>query len=324
MVYLIYGEDTFRSRLKLEAIKEKYRAASGDMNLIELSGEGISWPELQNQISAAPFLANKRLVIIKFISKAPADVREKLVEYLEKVPASTVLFFYEIKLDLRMNLFKKLCSYQKNCEEFQLLEPLQAKRWAEKRFKDNGLAIERPALDRLIELVGIDLWRMSNEIEKIICYKFGDNKDIGRVTIGDIDLLTNALPQANVFHLIDALHGRKLNQALSVLEDLMLVGEEELRLLGLIVSQFRNLLIVADLKDKFPAWNNFTIAKESGLKPFVVSKLLSQLRLLDKIWLKKSYQNLADVDWQIKTGAIEPHLGLNLLVLKVCGNFNTR
>ena len=84
MIYLLYGEDTFRSLEKLKAVKAKYRQASGDTNLVVIDAAEMTFDEIWQKISALPFLSSKRLVIVKdLITAGSALVQEKILKNLK-------------------------------------------------------------------------------------------------------------------------------------------------------------------------------------------------------------------------------------------------
>lgn len=327
MFYLIYGEDSYRSKQKLEAIKEKYRSLCGDSNLVDINAEDSTFDSLVGQISTMPFLANKRLVVLRYLSKAKDDVREKLLNYLPKMPDSTVLFFYEEKADMRLTFFKTLLKNKKQCEEFKLLDEPAVKKLVQIETEKAGLKINPMALNQLIGLIGVNLWDIFNELEKIIAYKIGQknyqkNSMWEVISQDDVLLLVSENPQVNVFNYIDSLQGKNISCAIKDLDQLLRLGENELRLFGLIVSQFRNLVLVKDLLQGNPAMNNFQISKLSGINPYVVSKLAVQCRKVSFEWAKKAYGLLGEIDYQIKSGELEPKLALNLLTIRLCGNLD--
>ncbi|MBI3261100.1 hypothetical protein HYZ64_01865 [Candidatus Berkelbacteria bacterium] len=49
-IYLIYGEDTFRSRQKVEAIRARYRDKFADLEIINLAGDSVDFQELESKL----------------------------------------------------------------------------------------------------------------------------------------------------------------------------------------------------------------------------------------------------------------------------------
>lgn len=312
MILFFYGQDTFRLRQKLRELKTKFVTASlGDTNLAILDGKSVTFDEFIRQILAMPFLAKSRLVIVENILKdGKKDILEKMPEALVKVPKSTVLVFVEEGApDRRTAIFKKL-NKPGQAQEFKLLEPEPLRRWIKKEVETRGGKIDPQATSKLAEYVGNDLWRMSNEIDKLTTY----NKQL---TTENIELLVNSQIQANIFNLIDDAARKNLGAATKELYKLLKTGQNELYILTMIIYQYRNLLVIKDLSQRLKPNNRWTLAKKTGLHPFVIQKSLAIMSGYTLEDLKKIYGRLLDFDVRIKTGKIEPRTALELLIFEI-------
>jgi len=317
MILFLYGEDSYRSHEKLEQIKQKYISASlGDTNLaiLDLEDKSINYDQITRQILAMPFLAKTRLVITKnLLSKGSKSIQEKVEEFLKKVPDSTALLIYEGgKADQRTKLFKTLVKLSQS-QEFKPLDPSQLKKWISDRLQENKLNADNSVIDKLIEYVGNDLWRQTNEINKLISFNNGL-----QLTGEQAELLINPKIKSNVFDLIDSIANKNIQKSHNELQKLLKTGENELYILSMIVYQFRNLLIVKDIIDKSKNSNSFQVAKEAGINPYVLSKTILQAKNFSLEDLKYIYNQLMESDLKIKTGKLEPKLALDLLILEIC------
>ena len=312
MILFFYGQDTYRMRQKLKALKEKFISASlGDTNLAVLDGQTVTFDEIIRQIFALPFLAKSRLVIIEnILQKGKKEILESLAEKLGHVPKSTVLVFVEEGLpDRRIAIFKKL-NQPGQAQEFKLLEPEPLRRWIKKEVESRGSQIDSAATAKLAEYIGNDLWRQSNELDKLLAYQ-------KNITCENIELLVNPQIEADIFYLIDNIARQNLKGAIKELYKLLKAGENELYILTMIVYQYRNLLILKDLIERTKTNNRWALAKKAGLHPFVVQKSLAVLPKYSLGQLKKIYGQIADFDIKIKTGKIEPRTAIELLIFKL-------
>ncbi|TSD00325.1 MAG: Uncharacterized protein Athens071425_630 [Parcubacteria group bacterium Athens0714_25] len=82
------------------------------------------------------------------------------------------------------------------------------------------------------------------------------------------------------------------------------------------VYQFRNLLKIAGLYFSGLS-NEYAIAKETKLHPFVVKKGLAQVRTMDIKKIKNIYRNLAEIDLKVKTGKMDIILALDKFVVEI-------
>lgn len=312
MILFLYGADNYRLNRKIKQLKEKFISASlGDTNLAILDGTTISYSELARQVLALPFLSKSRLVIVNQLFGAKKDVIDKIVDFLPKVPQATVLVIaQEGNPDRRTKLFKTL-NKPKISQEFKPLEGEYLRRWIRKEFELRSSNYEVGTIEKLIEYVGSDLWRMANEIEKLTTY----NKQL---TTRDIDLLVQPQIQSNIFDLMDFVAQKNARGALKELNRLIGEGKAEPYILSMIVMEYRNLLIIKDLTDRAGGnANSYALAKQAGLHPFVVQKTLALTRNYALGDLKKVYRTLLDFDTKIKTGRMESRVALELLIFKL-------
>ena len=163
-------------------------------------------------------------------------------------------------------------------------------------------------MDMLINFVGNDLWRMTNEIDKLCAFKPTIEKD-------DVELLVKPDIQTDIFKTIDALASKDKKQALYLLHKHLEDGDSPLYLLSMITYQFRNLLIIKELQESGKPYAS--IVKKSGLHPFVVKKSYYLCGKFSMPELKKIYYKIFQADLDIKIGKIEPETALDLLVSEI-------
>ena len=317
MILFLYGEDTYRIKQKLDAIKSKYIDTNlGDTNLsvLDFSDKKYDYTDVTRSILAFPFLSNKRLVVIKNLLKSKnKNLEEQVSGFLEKVPESTNLIFVEDKIpDKRSSLYKKLAKI-KMAQEFEPLDSYKLKKWIENEVGSLGGSIEKTAIDKLIEYVGSDLWRLSNELRKVTGYNL-------QVTSEIVEKLVKPKIESNVFGLIDAISQKNDKLAVKSFSDLIENGENELYVLTMIIYQFRNLLIVKEIVDQNQSRqiSKFEMAKLSGLNPYVAEKSMNQIKNFSFGDLKDIYEKLFQYDYKIKIGKIEPKIALNVMIMEFC------
>ena len=220
-----------------------------------------------------------------------------------------ILFYEEDKVDKRNILFKFLKKEAK-CQEFELLTGQKLKNWIKKEFEKYRTKIDPFVLEKLVDYVGNDLWRMENEIKKLVSFK---NKK--EVKTDDVNLLIRSKIETDIFKTIDAMASKNRKEALDLLHKHLEKGDSPLYLFSMINYQIRNLLTVKDLVEKNKPYN--LILKESGLHPFVVRKSCYQSRKFTFLELKKIYQKIFQVDLDIKTGRLQSEIGLDLFISEI-------
>lgn len=316
MISLLHGEDSYRSRQKLNQIKEEFKIKDpSNMNLIVLDGENLELGDFKSQVESIGFLSDKRLVVVSDLFSNGKNQKE-IVDYLSNSSLdSDVVFYEEVKLDGR--LIKKL-SKNMEIEEFNLLKGFALSDWVEKEIKKQGARAEKAAVEKLVLYVGSDLWQMANEINKLIAFSDKEQGTKDKViTSDDVELLVKANFNNSIFDLVDAIGNKRSKLATKLIHKFLESGESELSILGMINWQFRNLLMVKDLLSQGASQGE--IIKKTGLHPFVAQKTSWQVKNFEISELKKIYGKLVGADQAIKTGQIEPDLALELLVVGLCG-----
>lgn len=312
MIYFLYGEDNYRSKRKLEEIILGYKKVhKSGLNLIYIDAKNSDFNNFYSNFRVSSMFAEKKLIVLKNVF-SDIKFQEDFLENLKKLQdlKDIVVVFEDCAVDQRTKLFK---AFQKNtkCQEFNYLTPANLKKWIIIEFTQNKVKIESAAVELLINFVKNDLWRLSNEINKLSNYKTA-----GIIKKEDIELLVKPDIENDIFKTIEAMASKNKKLALTLLHKHLDGGDNTLYLLSMIAYQFRNLLIVKELIDKKNQYQ--IIVKKSGLHPFVVQKTFSLCSQFSLNELKKIYQKIFQIDLDIKTGKIEAELALDLFVYEFC------
>jgi len=308
MIIFLYGQDTYRSRRKLNEIVEHYKKIhKSGLNLKYFDGKTVDFEEFKNEIQSVSMFAEKKLIILEEAFTNQNFKEGFLKTSKQFTDSNNIILFYEIeKISSSDPLFKFLEKHAKS-QEFKLLKGENLKNWVKKEIENYKVKINSVALRKLTDYVGDNLWQMVNEIKKLASYK--KNKEI---RVEDINLLVKPKIEPEIFKTIDAIASKNKKQALELIHKHLEKGDSPSYLLSMINFQFRNLLIIRDLieKNKSP----YILSKEAQLHPYVIKKSYSQARKFKIDELKKIYQKIFQVDLAIKTGKIDPETALDLLI----------
>ncbi|PKL72592.1 DNA polymerase III subunit delta [Candidatus Kuenenbacteria bacterium HGW-Kuenenbacteria-1] len=313
MFIFLYGEDSFRSKEKLKELIKKFQKEIdfSNSNILIFEGEKIDINKLEQAILTDGFLAKKRMIIIKnLFSQCQNDkFLEKILNILNQENENILIFWEKEKIDIKNNIKKKIfekLKKEKFTWEFSILIGIKLKDWVKKRIENQGAKIENQALENLIIMVSSDLWRMSNEINKLCTYKLGEV-----IYKEDVDLLVAKKINENIFNLVDALGNKNKILALKLINDQLKTNNSVYYLLAMIIRQFRILLQIKDLSLKNESANWRTQLK---LHPFVIQKASIQANKYSFDQLKNIYQQLLEIDIQLKTSQINSKILLNLFI----------
>lgn len=313
MIIFLYGSDSYRSHHKLNEIIEEYKKIhKNGLNLrffdCEESDSVID--NLKDEVRQSSIFKEKRLNIITNLFSS-ALVREKFSEGVKDLLKSDDIIVVYEEQDIKKSdpLFKNLLKSAKS-QEFKELSGAQLIKWIEKEFEYRKTRIDPLALNLFLDYVGNDLWRLFNEIEKLVNFKNGKT-----ITVPDIKLLIRPKIENDIFKTIDAISQKDKKQALNLLYSHLDNGDSPIYLLSMMAWQFRNILMVKDLLEKNKPYD--LIVKKTGLHPFVVKKSYYQSQKFSLSAIKKIYQRIFEVDLGMKTGKIDQEMALDLLIAEM-------
>ncbi len=307
MLILLYGEDTYRSREKLNEIIQEYQAKhQTGLNLMHFAENNLEFNKIREKIEAVSMFDEKKLIVLENIFKNK-DFQDIFFKYANKNKLKNnqdIIIVLYSREKLPITALKRKVSM---LEEFKPLEGMNLNNWIKKEINKNQAEINPEAINKLIAYVGNDLWQINNEIKKLISYKAGQI-----INTQDVELMIKSKMDLNIFKTLDALAQKDKKTALRLLHEHLEKGENEIYLLSMFIYQIRSLLKLKDLIDKGTPFYN--LAKISKLHPFVVKKSSEQLRNFTLDQLKKIYQQLLEIDLKIKSGRIDGTTALDLLI----------
>jgi DNA polymerase III delta subunit len=311
MIYFIYGQDSYRSKRKLEEIIKGYKTKhKSGLNLVYIDAKNSDFKDFYSNFKITSMFAEKKLIVLKNVfsnAKFQEDFLED-VKNLEELK-DIVVVFEDCSSDKRTKIFKALQKYAK-CQEFSFLTPINLKKWVLNEFAKNNVKINTDAMDLLVEFVKTDLWQMANEITKLSNYKKGTV-----IKKEDVEAFVRPNVENDIFRTIEAVASKNKKLGLSLLHKHLDNGDNSLYLLSMVAYQFRNLLVVKELQE---AQNPYgLIAKKAGLHPFVVQKSFYLCNQFSLEQLKKIYRKIFQIDLDIKTGKIEAETALDLLLAEI-------
>lgn len=347
MIIFLYGEDNFRSRLKLNELKDKYlreidKLGSG---LKTLADDKLVFSEIIEAVNPASLLSKKRLVIIEgvFINK-DQEVLRKLLAYLKNKKQKdddNIVIFWESNVKMKKikniflpflidsdgrdkplnkaqaDLFKFLAEQKYSYPGFNLLSNTELANWVKKEVALRGGKISIKAAELLVGLVGSDGWQISNEINKLISYKATSKLTESFVEIGveDIKNLVRGNFSDNIFSLTDAISVKNKIMAVKLLDELVESGLDGHYLLNMFIRQFRILLRIRQAIDT--GLSQRQIANLLKLHPFVLQKGLAQAHNFNLATLKNILSQLIKIDYLSKSGRGDYLTGLNMFVARI-------
>ena len=271
-----------------------------------------------------PMLAKQQLVFLedaeaieKFGEKARDEAVARLGAYLDDPAPFTVLVIEAEKLDMRMQLGKKLAD-SVLVVEVSLGERVEdriaaAVGLAKALAKEYGVAFEEGAAEDFAEFVNGDLMRLKTEVEKLTSYA-ATRKIIRRE---DVSSLVISEKTTTIWEVADLIASRQTGKALEFIERLLREGEEPVMMVGGLAWMFRKLVEASELRG---ATNGWQAARALGMRPEQAELAIRSARKIPKNRLLDGLRALQEADSRLKGGAQDPRATMEFLVWRLSGD----
>lgn len=334
MIYLFVGRDTFSRRKAVAELKGALGPPeTQEVNITLLPGASLAPDELLGICRAVPFLAERRLVLVERLleqfnerltngrprdATRPPPVRrdpsawEEALASLKELPPTTDLVFLEDVVNPNNPLHLALRPVA-TVQEFTPLPPDQLRRWVADQARLRGLALMPQAQALLVDMIGPDLWSLTNELDKLVLWASGRT-----LAEEDVTRLVSAAREVRIFSTVDAIVERNASRALRRLQAFLAQGEATPpQVRAMLARQVRLMLLAhALLRGGVPQQQ---LGTRLGVSGYPLQKTLEQARRYTWPHLVWFHERLLEADVAIKTGALDEMTALEVLVTEVCG-----
>ncbi len=314
--YVFSGPEEYIKRSALNQLQEQMISdVCKDLNYMVMDGATVDSDDIIASCETLPFMSDKRLLVVmdyKGFSKSE-DSDEKLIKYIGNIPDTTCLIFYNYGEVSKSSRLYKALAKKDHSILFNRLKDDELTRWTAKMFKKSGVDISAGDLRYFLFRAGNDLEDISNQINKLSAFAL-DGKKITRRVIED---MITPVPEHTIFQLIDAVSSRQSGKAIQLLNELIENGQPVLVILSMIARQYKMMILCK--KYSGLGYNQAELAKKLEAHPYAIKKCLSQSKAFDFSQLKKAHDECLKLNYGIKEGAIKDRIGLELLVMNLCG-----
>jgi len=344
MVFLLHGEDSFRTRLRLgelaAGLLSGTRPASTELSTQlepRLGAQlGITRHDARFDTPGAIMLSGQsqglfdavdepRVVIVDhaealkdldLIASFPREAALVLVS-VERLAAGRSRRGQRQKTSNApaANLLDAVEAAGGSVERIERLAPIEVPRWISARAQLHGVKLDAEAAGSLASAVGGDTERIEQEIKKLGAYAGNAS-----VTAADVRALVSGAIEADVFELTQAVVRKDARIAVATLERLLADGNAVQQILALLLWQFRVLLFASAMRSKADAER---MAKAIRSSPYAIQRATAFARRVTRADVLRAYEAIYAADQVIKTGRAESDVAaLSLCVLDLCGVAN--
>lgn len=298
-VYKITGEDGYLISQAIAEIESQLDDAMPEMNKSVFNDENFSADKVIYAASQLPFMAKKRLVVVREVSKISEDDKKKLIAYAKNPSPESVLVFVDDN-----KIFSAIPATPIDCKN---LSPYELTALINSEVQKRGKRIEPDAVKFLIENCSGVVLKIENELEKLYSY-LGDGE---LITLDMAKKLVTKSEDYNVFELSEALSKKNGEKAIS-LATLMLEDGDPGMIFSLLSNHFRR-LFHSKISKETPA----ELAKLFGVKEYAIIKARQQAENFSAGALKKINELILSVDYMVKNGEMNAVNGVYFLIFSI-------
>ena len=254
--YLFHGEESYFADLfVLELSSLLAPGDAPDFRVDRIYLDEAGWGEVLDSARTAPFLfSHWRVIVVRAPERKPdaekgrekeaklisAAEEKMLTRYFADPPSRTVLVIVLPGKLQKGNAAVRFLSALPGvvAKDAKPMKDWEVAKWMDIKARSLGKALAQDAGRRLFEIVGNDLRRLDNELEKLAV--FVDEEKV--ITAAAVDQATAWIRDFDPYELDNALDEADLRKCLIVLDGLFKAGEKPEQILARLTAFVRNVL----------------------------------------------------------------------------------
>ena len=310
MNYLLYGEEDYLIKEEVKKIINKSKVDEMSVSNYDLEIDSIK--DIIEDCQTVSLFNPVKVIIINNCNyfnrvKCNEEDVDLLLEYISNSNPDTTLIIinHNSTIDNTKKITKKIKEVG-SILEFNKANPTTL---VKKMF--DGYKISSNNIDLLISRVGEDIETLASEVNKLKIYKIEEKEineeDIINCSIFNVD--------TDIFKFIDNIINKNKEEALTTYHEMLKNNEEPIKVIALLASKFRLMYQACKLDKK--GMNPNDISALLGVHSYPVKLAIKAGSKYSEKILLNYLKSLADLDQDIKTGKVNPELGLELFILKV-------
>lgn len=304
MQKLYHGKNQY---LSLRAVNQYIKDNFPNHELVTYQAESTDLNRIIDELYSPSLFSTPKIYLLKRVyrNKQKEILIENITKIIEDKDMDLVIWEdQKLRSNTRYVKFFK----SRNCiEEFDEFNKRTFPAWAKEELKNYNLNIDTNTLRALIERSNYEPERYINNLNKL---KLLDTKDI------DIKILDQTVAdtlETDIWKLMDYINQSNTQAITETLEKLLEYKTDPNYIIAMIARNLRIAIQTKYLIDiNTPEKSIASILK---LPPFAIYPVIKSVRSINKKKILLQYQKLSSLDTEIKTGRIEPTLGLTLFTL---------
>jgi DNA polymerase-3 subunit delta len=304
MYKLYIGNETYISLSKAKQFVNKLREEQTS-EYIPIDVEKISASELIDKLSSNSLFSTSRIFFLKRVyrNKEKELIIEFLLEYLPQESSNHIVIWEDQKVSA-VTKYVKFFKTNNLLEEDSKLNKRTFQTWAKEKVNELGLNITTNAIYLLSQYSNYDTQRFENNLRKLLLLE----KE--QITDEDIKEFSPNTLEDDIWKLLDEIN-KEDGKPLIVLEQLLRQDIDPHFIISMILRNIRLVTLTKHLVEKNTPYSN--MASILKVPPFTLKPLIDSSNKYSMEKIKRIYEKLSSLDYEIKSGRLDPKLGLTLL-----------
>ncbi|HEM4069829.1 TPA: DNA polymerase III subunit delta [Streptococcus suis] len=321
---VLCGEDVGQYQIAKDLLLRQIDFDPADLGFAYFDMSEADYSQVDLDLVSLPFFSDEKVVILDYFADLTTDKKRHLTDdelkqfevYLENpVETTRLIILAPGKLDSKRRLVK-LLKRDGLVLETNPLKEMDLKNHFQKEIMRLGLQMGGEVFQYLLVKSNFEFAEVSKNLAFLQSYKGKET-----IEISDIDTAIPKTLQDNIFDLTQLILQSKVDEARNLVRDLRLQGEEEVKLIAIMLTQFRTYLQVQILVEQGRGEQQIVaeLSTIMGRKvnPYQIKFALRDSRHLSIGFLKKVVRLLIETDYQIKTGQFDKDYLFDLTLLKI-------
>ena len=321
---ILCGEDVGQYHIAKDLLMKQLEFDTSDLGFAYFDMSEADYHQVDLDLVSLPFFSDEKVVILDYFADLTTDKKRYLTDdelkqfeaYLENpVETTRLIILAPGKLDSKRRLVK-LLKRDGLVLEANPLKEMELKNHFQNEVGRLGLRMDPDVFHYLMVKSNFNFAEVSKNLVFLQSYR-GQNE----ISLADIDVAIPKTLQDNIFDLTQLVLQTKMDEANHLVRDLRLQGEDEIKLIAIMLTQFRTYLQVQILHEQGRGEQQIVTALSdlSGRKinPYQVKYALRDSRNLSVVFLKKVVKLLIETDYQIKTGQFDKDYLFDIALLRI-------
>ena len=303
--YFLSGNDYFLQNFFIKRLTLKLNDISSAryLNFEEETDQKLLLNELEN----LSLFSNKGLYVIRNFNKISPNLKNTIIQYIRKPNSDNIMIFVSDDFYSK-NKFLTSISNQSFSIDTRTPFPNKIREWVNYYIKTQGLNIESPIIDELIDSFNDSISTIVNEIEKL--YLFNNNPNIKYKNFYKIsEKYQNIRP----WNLIDSVGSKNITNSIEQLDILFMNGSNVIPLVINLSNFFKAILL-------YNVSSDYTL-EYNGLNKIINNKLKTYSSNFSIEEIINIFISLKNVDVLSKSTSLNHRDMLFLLIVKICKGF---